>query len=346
MTAEFTTLLKQAIEGAKTFALVSLPGESEWYLYGESTDHSRGRVTIFPFGKSPKKGMTLYLTEKLPNVSGTIAPLETTEDIREDEYARRLDEVISNLRISRGKAVISRTVTVASQRPPQEIIREYFALHPDTFRFVFHTSEFGLWFGATPEMIASVDNVRIHTMALAGSRVRGSRSEWDYKNTEEHRFVVKHIMEKLEELGITVEIKPAETLAFGPVEHLAHKITGKCSKETDIFEITSQLSPTPAICGRPIDEALQLIEKAELHSRGCYGGEIIVCDETHKSSWLSLRCAQAAPNSDGWSYRLYAGGGITCDSITADEWLETSLKMRSLLEIITRHTSAETSKGF
>ena len=51
-------------------------------------------------------------------------------------------------------------------------------------------------------------------------------------------------------------------------------------------------------------------------------------------AYVNLRCAMAAKTEKGYTYNIYSGGGITAESIAADEWDEAVSKVRPLNEII------------
>ena len=91
------------------------------------------------------------------------------------------------------------------------------------------------------------------------------------------------------------------------------------------------LHPTSAICGMPRQESIDFIQQNEGMDRGLYSGYLGPINYKNESNlFVNLRCMQ-------WSYReaeLYAGAGVTIDSIPEAEWEETEMKMNTLLKVI------------
>ena len=87
------------------------------------------------------------------------------------------------------------------------------------------------------------------------------------------------------------------------------------------------MSPTPALCGSPKEKALKIIKENEDFDRGCYGG---YCGPFHSTGDFTfnvvLRCASVTDRR----YCLYAGGGITSESIVSAEWFEIESKIKNV----------------
>ncbi|MCM1441855.1 MAG: chorismate-binding protein, partial [Roseburia sp.] len=156
---------------------------------------------------------------------------------------------------------------------------------------------------------------------------------WDEKNRREHDYVTHYIVEILQRMGLQVDVAPEENLQFGSIEHLCERITARGN--VDFFTLLEKLTPTPAICGYPKEEAMREIEHLERHSRYCYGGYIAVKQGGRRKAYLILRCALVTPGKDHkFCYTVYSGGGITGDSVAAREWDEASDKAELLIDCI------------
>ena len=91
------------------------------------------------------------------------------------------------------------------------------------------------------------------------------------------------------------------------------------------------LHPTSAVCGMPKLSALQFIEQNEHLNRGLYSGYLGPVNMGGISKlYVNLRCMQLFDQSA----KLYAGAGITFDSIPEREWDETTLKCHTLLDVM------------
>lgn len=246
-------------------------------------------------------------------------------------YLAQVHEVVSNLKRTKGKVVISRLISEKSVRHPIEVAADYFALHPSTFRAIFYTLESGLWLLASPELLLDYDGNTAKSMVLAGTREQEVSEEWDDKNTDEHSFVLGYIAEKFCDAGLSPAINDAEDIVFGKVCHLTH-IVEACG-HVRAGALIKSLSPTPALLGYPVDDALYLLSRYETHPRHCYGGCVATKDGDRVRSYVNLRCALAEKidsDADNYRYNIYVGGGITRYSVPADEWKETAAKAASL----------------
>lgn len=319
-------LLPDYIHNHGRMAIFAFPGENIWHEVMHDSD--KCCFSIYPFGNSADKRATDFNT--YTDKSRTIAP----EPCSYDEYVESLTQLIEELKRDGGKTVFSRVRQIKSHASPAAVAKAYWEKHPDTFRYLCASPETGIWFGATPELIIRRhDDNMYETMALAGTR-RVSSDPWDVKNTDEHEFVIRHITDILCGCGLECHIGNGQAIAFGDIEHLAHKITFKPGNFS-LSALALRLSPTPAISGYPVNIALDRISRYEKSPRYYYGGEIMACVDGREECYLNLRCAHVSPNDDKtWTYSIYCGGGITAMSEPESEWTETVLKSASLAEAI------------
>ena len=99
------------------------------------------------------------------------------------------------------------------------------------------------------------------------------------------------------------------------------------------------LHPTSAVCGTPRDAAFHFIRQHEAHERELYGGYLgpvnlnadhESLNETATHLFVHIRCMKV----EGSRATLYAGAGITQDSVPEREWHETEMKCQTLLSVI------------
>jgi isochorismate synthase len=91
------------------------------------------------------------------------------------------------------------------------------------------------------------------------------------------------------------------------------------------------LHPTSAVCGMPLDRALKFLKKNEGYDREFYAGYLGPVNfhrDTHV--FVNLRCMQVLEKSA----ILYAGAGVTLDSVPEQEWIETEMKFNTLLGVV------------
>jgi len=251
------------------------------------------------------------------------------------EYLEKVRMLINFLRegvIS--KVVLSRTQT-SGQLAAMELLQLYHTLcetYPSTFVYFAHFPEYGTWMGASPEKLISCRNKQCSTMSLAGSRPAGSDKNWEAKETWEQEMVTRYITQVLAEQNVTdLKISNSFTSKAGHVEHLCTLFTFNLEGQLELGNLIQRLHPTPAVCGTPTDKAMELIHQLEPHCREYYTGFLgPVNPQDQTNIFVNLRCMKIAASN----MTVFAGGGITKDSVPEKEWEETELKSRTLLSLI------------
>lgn len=238
------------------------------------------------------------------------------------------------------KIVLSRIFVDEFSVNPIDAAFEYFQKHISCFRYVMSLPNYGIWFGATPELLLDYNrnDFELATMSLAGTRSIYEVGEWDCKNTLEHNIVTEYICNILKKYELSVDMLQASSVKFNKIEHLCHLITAH--GDVAISKLLPDLSPTPAVCGWPRENAYHKILESEDHKRLFYGGFVGTTSPDHSHIFVNLRSAYADLQTDDSAiYTLFAGGGITRHSNSDEEWVETEMKLQSLLTILKRLNS-------
>lgn len=351
----FTDEIKKAIDYCISknipFAVYSLPHKDDIIFYANpsSSEESRayfdGREEFivnffnndYPYtiGIQPEVD-AFELLQKFESIvlktSPEISPW--TRDTEYMQYYSQAHQIIQNLKRVGGKTVLSRVITGKMTRNSSDVIEEYFNCNPNAFCYSYMTRETGCWLGATPEILYEhrCGDKYFETMALAGTRLSNIHDyPWDNKNIEEHNYVTEYIINTLLNLGYEVNVGDEETINYGLIEHLCHRIKAK-NIDKNIEDLLTQLSPTPAVAGYPLEYALDDIIHFEVHPRYCYTGYIGVADQNGLHIYVNLRCVHF--NSE--RYCVYGGGGLTDLSEEYEEWHEVELKTSVLRNILNR----------
>lgn len=278
-----------------------------------------------------------------PELISTSRPthLQLVEDIR--FHLRRLE---GDSPETHRKIVAARVSRHDMAGSPTQIYNRLCHEYPQACVFLFSTPLTGTWIGASPELLLKVSGTGIRTVALAGTRPAGTPAgtPWDRKNIDEQKIVADFILSTLREEGLEPAISDTFSLQAGKMEHICNKITAKLpqsglpwlrdapSKPNDILVNTllRRLSPTPALSGFPQREAVDYINSHEENPRGCYGGIVGFNSPRAATAYVNLRSARLdASSHNAW---LYAGGGITRDSVPEEEWEETCRKISTLAD--------------
>ncbi|MGE0590021.1 MAG: chorismate-binding protein [Cyclobacteriaceae bacterium] len=213
--------------------------------------------------------------------------------------------------------------------------------YPNAFVSLISTPDTGTWLGASPELIISVDGqMKFRTTAVAGTQRFDPDTDlravaWTQKEIEEQALVSRYIINcfkkiRLREFG---EHGP-KTWKAGNLLHLKtdFEVDMNATNFPQLGSVMLKLlHPTSAICGMPREESIEFILQNEGMDRGLYSGYLGPINYKGESNlFVNLRCMQWS-NSEA---ELYAGAGVTIDSIPEAEWEETEMKMNTLLKVI------------
>ena len=204
--------------------------------------------------------------------------------------------------------------------------------YPHSFVNFFHLPGIGTWMGASPEVLIETKGDYFHTMSLAGTQpAQGDNplksAAWTQKEIEEQALVSRYMVDCFKTIRLReYEEHGPKTVLAGNLLHLRSdfrvntQATGFSNLGTVMLGL---LHPTSAVCGMPRKEALCFLKTEEGWDRSFYAGFIgPVGIEQETSIYVNLRTASLHQTHA----LLYAGAGVTEDSVPEKEWEETELK--------------------
>lgn len=254
------------------------------------------------------------------------------EDYSRDFY--QFKEAIDNGEVK--KAILSRVKIINDielQRSAKyfDIITK---MYPESFSFILHSAETGLWLGMTPELFLNIENETVTTVSLAGTKsIMDLNREWSNKETHEQDIVSIYIKDIFSKFNIKeLETIGPSTIIAGSVAHLKtiFKFPLKYINNS-LGEFIQTLHPTPAVCGDPKEKAVELIQRVEKHNRELYSGFLGPVGLLGNTTlYVTIRCMKFYNNKAA----LYIGGGITKGSVLKEEWDETEMKGQALLSVV------------
>lgn len=202
--------------------------------------------------------------------------------------------------------------------------------HPLQYTFGFEMDDEGL-VGVTPELLFSVKDGVLRTMALAGTgKVNGPSLLEDRKERHEHQIVIEHILAELRNLG-SPSVGETGERAYGSLKHLHTPLEVKLNAEPRFLDLVVRLHPTAALGGWPRRPAIEWLERQSFHSRrhrfgapfGFLAGDEMACV-------VGIRCLQ------WWGRKalLAAGCGVVEESQALREWQELQLKRDAVCRLL------------
>lgn len=255
-------------------------------------------------------------------------------------YEQRVSRAVSH--ITKGhcdKIVLSRIVpeSLSDDYDLIDLAERLEQAHPHAFICVMNSAPTGTWLIATPEILMSVDDREIQTMALAGTQWPPEGTElsdvkWSDKIVLEQALVADFIRSAFAEEGVEKleETAPA-TVRAANLCHLRSDFRAPILAPAALAGLLRRLHPTSAVCGMPRPEAREFILAEEGDTRGLYTGYFGPTGLDQSTAlYVNLRSARVA----GRQIFLHVGGGIVGASDPVLEWEETVAKTKTIACIL------------
>jgi para-aminobenzoate synthetase component 1 len=200
---------------------------------------------------------------------------------------------------------------------------------------------------ASPERFLHVQNGRVETRPIKGTRPRSSDAQQDKLLADELRYHPKDRAENLmivdllrSDLGKScvpgsVQVPSLfEVESFANVHHLVSTVEGRLADGRDALHVLHDCFPGGSVTGAPKRRAMQIIEQLEPHRRGVYCGAIgYVGFDGNMDTNIAIRTLVYSGNK----IRCWAGGGIVADSDVAAEYQETLDKAKGMLALLRQY---------
>jgi len=234
---------------------------------------------------------------------------------------------------------------------PVDFVERLCIDYPQAFVNLILHPVWGLWIGATPELLLEMEPMeinnpasseshplrRLRSMALAGTLpVQGKSDDWGEKEIREQQVVDDYIARSWKSRIRNFHRSERSSIYAGPVQHLHTLLEGE--SDLPMEELVGQLHPTPAVGGWPKDASLNVMSEIERGSRQLYGGFMGPVESPDEARlFVNLRTLQIR----GEQAHLHMGCGILGGSEPNSETQETVYKSKTLL----RHLYFENPEG-
>jgi anthranilate synthase component I len=198
--------------------------------------------------------------------------------------------------------------------------------------------------GSSPEMLVRVENRRVETFPIAGTRPHlADRREnakltkemlADPKERAEHTMLVDLARNDVGRVAKYGSVKVPELFTvqqFSHVQHIVSRVVGALRPEFDAFDAMRAMFPAGTVSGAPKPRAMEIIEELEPVRRGPYAGAVGYFSFNGNADFaITIRTlvARAARCS------IQSGAGIVADSDPEKEWHETESKAAGLMRAV------------
>lgn len=203
--------------------------------------------------------------------------------------------------------------------------------NPSPYMFYFSGTD-GEIAGASPETLVKLENEKLYTFPLAGTRPRGKTEEEDLalekelladeKERAEHNMLVdlgRNDVGKISRVG-TVEVEKYMSIErYSHVMHIGSTVGGIIREDRDALDAVDAILPAGTLSGAPKLRACEIINELENNKRGIYGGAIGYVSFTgNLDTCIAIRLAF----SKNGKVFIRSGAGIVADSVPEKEYRE------------------------
>jgi anthranilate synthase component 1 len=198
--------------------------------------------------------------------------------------------------------------------------------------------------GNSPEILCRVQDRKVLTRPLAGTRRRGATPEEDAalaaelladpKEQAEHIMLVDLHRNDVGRVARTGSVQVDELMSLERYSHVMHIVTNVQAELEDRFDALDALRvslPVGTVSGAPKVRAMQVIDELEPVRRGPYGGAVGHIDFSgDMDTCIALRTIVWRNGT----YDVQAGAGVVADSVPAREYEECLGKSQAMLQAV------------
>lgn len=291
------------------------------------------------------------LQQEGPGESFNRRPLPAVTDLGDVRSNLTKEQFIANVEKAKDyiragdifQVVLSQRFHIETEVDPLHVYRVLRTLNPSPYMYYLKLDE-EIIVGTSPEALVKVENGRVETRPIAGTRPRGATEEADLaleaellqdeKERAEHLMLVdlgRNDLGRVSEFGSVTCESYMDIERYSHVMHMVSKVSGKLRDDKDFFDAFLSCLPAGTVSGAPKLRAMEIIAELEREARGTYAGAIgYLGFSGNMDSCITIRTIVF---KQGKAY-VQAGGGIVWDSIPENEFQESVNKAKALLTAI------------
>jgi len=243
------------------------------------------------------------------------------------------------------QVVLSQRWEMETKEKPFNLYRKLRITNPSPYLFYINFGDYQIA-GSSPEMLVEVNDNKIYTCPIAGTRKRGLTIKEDKILAEDlindEKEVAEHVMLvdlARNDVGKVSKIDSVEVTQFMEVQnyshvmHLVSLVEGEKKEDETNYSVLASILPAGTLSGAPKVRAMEIIEELEKERRGIYGGAVgYFSYGGNMDTCIAIRTMVI---KDEKVY-LQAGAGITGDSVPASEYEECRNKIGAMVAALNR----------
>src|SRR3954462_12856949 len=239
--------------------------------------------------------------------------------------------------------VPSQRLRVPSDADPFDVYRALRIINPSPFMFYLKSPQCPL-IGSSPEILCRVENGKVTSRPLAGTRRRGNTPFEDKaleaelladpKERAEHIMLVDLHRNDVGRVSRVGSVRVDDVMSverYSHVMHITSNVTGTLEDGMTALDALRVSLPVGTVSGAPKIRAMQIIDELEPTRRGPYGGAVGYLDFAgNMDTCIALRTIV-------WRNGMFdvqAGAGVVADSVPSNEYEETLSKAKAMLKAV------------
>lgn len=261
------------------------------------------------------------------------------------------DQFISNVKQAKEyirsgdifQVVLSQRFNIETTVDPLHVYRVLRVMNPSPYMYYLKMGD-QVIVGTSPEALVKVNNGKVETRPIAGTRPRGKTVEEDKqleqdlladeKEKAEHLMLVdlgRNDIGRVAKYGTVRCDSFMEIERYSHVMHIVSNVSGELREDKDFFDAFISCLPAGTVSGAPKLRAMEIIAELENEARGAYAGAIgYLGFAGSMDACITIRTIIFKNN------RAYvqSGAGIVWDSNPESEYMETVNKAKAMLKAI------------
>ncbi|WP_274365925.1 anthranilate synthase component I family protein [Paenibacillus thermotolerans] len=251
------------------------------------------------------------------------------------QYIAKGDVFQVNLSVRQSKALTA---------PPEDVYETLRLLNPSPYMAYLRLPGNRALVSASPELLVRLEDGRLSTRPIAGTRPRGMSDTEDEdlqrelllseKERAEHIMLVDLERNDLGRIAAYGTVRVKELMAverYSHVMHIVSEVEGTVAEGKDAFDVIAAVFPGGTITGAPKIRTMEIIEELEPVRRGPYTGSIGWIDYNGNMELnITIRTLVYA----GGRASVQSGAGIVIDSVPENEFRESLNKAKALWKAV------------
>lgn len=291
--------------------------------------------------------------EKIINLINDSSPLPELKgrmksdfecNVSEKEYCNIVEKTKEYIRDGDiFQAVISRKFTCKYDGSLINAYRVLRTINPSPYMVYMNIDDDEI-ISTSPETLVRLQNGRLYTFPVAGSRPRGKTDEEDIaleksllsdeKELSEHNMLVdlgRNDLGRISKYDSVEVTKYMVIHRYSKIMHICSQVESNIRDDCDAMDAIESVLPAGTLSGAPKIRACEIIEEQEALPRDIYGGALGYMDFTgNLDTCIAIRMAY----KKGENVYVQAGGGIFADSVPKNEYEESANKAAAVMNAV------------